>query len=83
MVRHATKKILGSVDAVVGLGLLAAPNADKHMATVLPNCVLVWGLKRLESLVTDITGVNLLSLVLCPPTLIPFRKNMNSVTNLS
>ena len=36
-VRLATIKILESVDAVVGLELLAPTLADKHMATVLPN----------------------------------------------
>ena len=38
-VRLATKKLLVSVDAVVGLELLSKTLADKHMATVLPNCV--------------------------------------------
>ena len=55
LVRLATKKLLVSVDAVVGLELLATTLADKHMATVLPNCVLVRRSQRLESLVTDIT----------------------------
>ena len=41
MVRLATHKLLVSVDAVVGLELLATTFADKHMATVLPNYVLV------------------------------------------
>ena len=41
MVRIATKKLIVSVDAVVGHELLATTLADKHMATVLPNCVLV------------------------------------------
>ena len=36
--------------------------ADKRMATVLPNCVLVRRVQRLENLVTDITGLNPLSL---------------------
>ena len=58
VVRLATKKLLVSVDAVVGLELLATTLADKHMATVLPNCVLVRRSQRLESLVKDITGVN-------------------------
>ena len=35
----------------------------------------------LESFVTDITGVNLLSLVLCPPTLTPSSKDMISLIN--
>ena len=40
-VRLATKKLLLSVEAVVRLELLAKTLADKHMDTVLPNCVLV------------------------------------------
>ena len=64
MERLATKKILVSVYAVVGLELLVRTHADKHMATVLPNCVLFRRLQRLESLVTNITGVNPLSLSL-------------------
>ena len=58
VVRLATKELLVSVDAVVGLELLATTLADKHMATVLPNCVLVRHSQRLDSLVTDITRVN-------------------------
>ena len=38
-VRLATQKLLVSVDAGVGLELLSKTLADKHMATVLPNCV--------------------------------------------
>ena len=71
VMRLATKNLLVFVDAVVGLEFLATTLADKHMATVLPNCVLVRRSQRLESLVTDITGVNPLSHVLCPTTLIP------------
>ena len=67
VLRLATKKILVSVNAVVGLELLATTLEDKHMATVLPNCVLVRRSQRLESLVTDITGVNHLSLVCFVP----------------
>ena len=63
VVRLATKKLLVSVDAVVGLELLATTLADKHMATVLPKFVLVRCWQRLESLVTDITGVNPLCLM--------------------
>ena len=37
--RH-THKLLVSLDAVVGLEILSTKLADKHMATVLPNCVL-------------------------------------------
>ena len=36
VMRPATKKLLVSVDAVVGLELLAKTLADKHTATVLP-----------------------------------------------
>ena len=61
--RLATHKLFVSVDDVVGLGLLAITLADKYMATVLPNLVLVRRWQRLESLVTDITGVNPLSLL--------------------
>ena len=61
MVPLATHKLLVTVDAVVGLERLATTLADKHMATVLPNFVLVRRWQRLESLVTDITGVNALS----------------------
>ena len=42
-----------SVDANVGLELLATTLADKHMANVLPNYVLVMHWQRLEILVTD------------------------------
>ena len=52
----ATHKLLKSVDALVGLELLAATLADKHMATVLSNSVLVRRWQRHVSLVTDITG---------------------------
>ena len=57
LVRLAIKKLLVSVDAVVGLKLFATTLADKHMAAVLP-IVLVRHSQKLESLVTDITGVN-------------------------
>ena len=57
-----------SVDAVVGLELLTTTLADKHMATVLPNYVLVRPLQRLESLVTYITGVKPPFLVCFVPT---------------
>ena len=63
MVRPATHKLLLSVDDVVGLDLLATTRADKHMATVLPKFVLFRRWQKLESLVTDITRVNLLSLL--------------------
>ena len=67
VVRLAKHKLLVTVDAVVGLELLATTLADKHMATVLPNFVLVRRWQRLESLVTDITGVNPLSLLCFVP----------------
>ena len=41
VMRLAIKKLIVSVDAVVGLKLLATTIADKHMSTVLPNYVLV------------------------------------------
>ena len=63
VVRLATKNLLVSVDDVVGLELLAKTLANKHLATVLPNCLLVRRSQRLENLVTDITGVNPLSLM--------------------
>ena len=58
------KQLLGSVDAVVGLELLATTFEDKHMATVLPNYVLVRRLQRLERLFTYTTGVNPLNMLL-------------------
>ena len=63
VVRLATQKPIVSVDAVVGVELLATTLADKHMATVLPNFVRARHLQRLESFVTDITEVNPLSLL--------------------
>ena len=56
VVRLATKNLLVSVDAVVGLKLLATTLAYKHKATLLPNCVLVRQSQKLESLVTDMQG---------------------------
>ena len=56
-----------SVDAVVGFEHLVATLAGKHIATVLPNFVLAKHLQQLESFVTDITGVNLLSLLCFVP----------------
>ena len=67
VVRLATHKLIVSVDAVVGVELLATTLAGKHMATVLPNFVLARHLQRLESFVTDITGVNPLSLLCFVP----------------
>ena len=51
-----------SVDANVGVELIATTIAEKHMANMLPNYVLVMHWQRLEILVTDITNVNLVSL---------------------
>ena len=62
VVRLATRKLLVSADAVAGLKPLATTLAYKHMATVLPNVVVIGCSQRLESLVTDITEVNHLSL---------------------
>ena len=67
MVRLATHKLFVTVDAFVGLEPLATTLADKQMANVLPNFVLVRRWQRLESLVTDITGVNPLSLMCFVP----------------
>ena len=82
VVRLVTHKLIVSVNAVVGVELLATTLACKHKATVLPNFVLAKHLQRLESLVTDITEVNPLSLVRCPPTMISSSNNMISITNL-
>ena len=68
------KKLHVSVDAVVDLELLATTLTDKHMATVVPNYVLVRRSQRLESLVTYITGVNLLSLVCFVPHTDPIQQ---------
>ena len=51
------------VDDVVGVELPATTLAGKHIATVLQNFVLVKHLQRLESFVTDITGVSPSSLL--------------------
>ena len=48
-----------SVNANIGADFLATTLADKHMAIVLPNYMLVMHWQRLEILVTDITEVNL------------------------
>ena len=63
VVRLATHKLIVSVNDVVGVERLATTLVGKHMATVLPNFVLARHLQRLESFVTDITGVNSLSLL--------------------
>jgi hypothetical protein len=62
VVRLATHKLIVSVDAVVGVELLATTPAGKHISSVLPNFVLASYLQRLESFVTDIKEVNPLSL---------------------
>ena len=49
------EKLLLSVDATVGLEIFATTLAEKHMANVLPTLLLFLCLKRLDSLVTDIT----------------------------
>ena len=67
VVRLATHEHIVSVDAVVGVELLATIIAGKHIATVLPNFVLAKHLQRLESFVTVITGVNPLSLLCFVP----------------
>ena len=67
VVRLVTHKLIVSVDAVVGVELLATTLAGKHMATVLRNFALGRHLQRLESFVTDITGVNPLSLLCFVP----------------
>ena len=61
--RLATQKLIVSVDAVVGVELLATTLAGKYMASLLPFFVLARHLQRLESFVTDITGVNPLSVL--------------------
>ena len=81
VVRLATKNLLISFDVVVGFKLLATTLADKHKATVLPNCMLVRRLQRLESPVTDNAVVNSLHHVLCPTTLIRPSNFMISLTN--
>ena len=61
VVRLATHKLIVSVDAVVGVELFPTSLAGKHIANELPNVVLAKHLQKLESFVTDITGVNPLS----------------------
>ena len=51
-------RLIVSVDAVVGVDFLEIALADKHIISVLPNCVLARHLQRLESFVTHITGSN-------------------------
>ena len=51
VIRLATHKLIVSVDAVVGVELLATTPAGKHIATVLPHFVLTRHLQTLESFV--------------------------------
>ena len=67
VVRLATHKLVVSVDAVVWVELLATALADQHMATVLPNFVLVRCWYNLENLVTYITGFSPISLLCFVP----------------
>ena len=67
VVRLTTHKLIVSVDAVVGVELLATTLEGKHMATMLPYFVLARHLQRLESFDTDIIGVNPLSLLFFVP----------------
>ena len=79
VVRLATHRL---IDDVVRVELIATTLAGKHMATVLPKFVLARHFQRPERFVTDITGMNPLSLMcFFPPTLIP-SSNMISLTNL-
>ena len=54
MARLAALKLLVSVDAFVDLELLATTLADKHIATVLQNFVLVRRWQRNKTLAIDI-----------------------------
>ena len=67
VVRLATHKLIVSVGVVVGVEYLTTTLAGKRIATVLRNVVLAKNLQRLESFVTDITGVNPLSLLCFVP----------------
>jgi hypothetical protein len=83
VVRLATHQLIVSVDAVVGVELLATTLAGKHIATVLPNFVLAKHLQRLKKFChRHYRGEPSLSLVLCPPTLVPSSNNIISLTNL-
>ena len=63
VVRLVKNKLLLYVDAVVLVKLLATTLADKHMATVMSNFVLFRRWESLESLITDITELNPISLI--------------------
>ena len=67
-----------SIVATVGVELLATTHADKDMANVLPNNLLVMRWQRFEILVTDITEVNPVSPSL---SLFPSSDYINSSTN--
>ena len=67
VVMLATHKPIVSVDAVVGVELLATTLAGKQMATMLRNFLLARPLQRLQNFVTDFTGVNPLSLLCFVP----------------
>ena len=85
VMRCATYKLIVSVDAVVGVELLATNLAGKHIANVLPNFLLARHLQRLESFVTGhrhYRGEPYIYFMFCPPTLIQSSKNMISLTNL-
>ena len=56
VVRLATHMLIVSVDAFVGVELLATTLAGKHMATVLPNFVLARHLKDLKALSQTLQG---------------------------
>ena len=58
--RLVPHKLIVSVDAILGVELIATTLAGKHIATVLSNVVLARHLQRLDRFVTDITGVNTL-----------------------
>ena len=65
VVRLATHKLNVSFDTVVGVSKNSTTLAEKHMAAVLTNFVLVRHGKRLF---TYITGVNLFSLLCFVPS---------------
>ena len=67
VVRLPTHMLIVSVHAVFGVELFATTLVGKHLATVLPNFVLVRHLQRLESFVTDVTWVNPLYLLCFVP----------------
>ena len=66
-------------DTVVGVEFLCTTLAEKQMAALLTNFVLVRHGLRLESLVTDIAGLNFLS-ILC---FVPSNLSHPSTTRIS